>query len=391
MTSIPTCLGLAVLLFWPLGFSINSSTLVGLLLAIGRLVDDSIVVIHAIHRRMQHGENAAEAAVRGTMDVILPIAAATGVMALAIIPLLVSGGITQIMFTGLVWPIVFALLPCMAKLEYRPVAQPHMGGHIERLLGTLMGALHELPGATFSSPKQRGNYDSDTRAVMALREVERWLTEYIVGVYHAKQHRGIQTSPLQRWTAGVIGDPETGGASRQRRPNDDQRFGWTFCRSLSAPFSRTVSRSMGSGTTAMCCGALLVPPKTGTSAASCFAATPRDISTIYFWDPEVRQYSAIPYRNTTYPPLSVWELRELRRTLSASGAAPIDEAAIFAAHARLREHEARAVTETKRARRVRVRRPAGGAIAMPSDPEAPEPETALSSAEDIVPFAIEKL
>jgi putative transposase len=41
-------------------------------------------------------------------------------------------------------------------LEYRPVAQPHMGGHIERMLGTLLGALHELPGATFSSPQQRG-------------------------------------------------------------------------------------------------------------------------------------------------------------------------------------------------------------------------------------------
>jgi hypothetical protein len=43
-------------------------------------------------------------------------------------------------------------------LEYRPVAQPHMGRHIERLLGTLMRALHELPGATFSSPQQRGRY-----------------------------------------------------------------------------------------------------------------------------------------------------------------------------------------------------------------------------------------
>jgi putative transposase len=72
-------------------------------------------------------------------------------------------------------------------LEYRPVAQPHMGGHIERLLRTLMGALHELPGATFSSPRQRGNYDSEaTAAVMTLREIEHWLTEYIVGVYHAK-------------------------------------------------------------------------------------------------------------------------------------------------------------------------------------------------------------
>jgi putative transposase len=71
-----------------------------------------------------------------------------------------------------------------------------MGGHIERLLGTLMGALHELPGATFSSPQQRGTYNSDAAAVMTLREIERWLTQYIVGVYHAKQRR--RRGPIHR-------------------------------------------------------------------------------------------------------------------------------------------------------------------------------------------------
>jgi len=82
-------------------------------------------------------------------------------------------------------------------------------------------------------------------------------------------------------------------------------------------------------------------------------------------------------------------LRELRRTLAASGAAPIDEAAIFAAYARLREHEARAVTETKRARRVRVRRPVS---ALPADEPAAEVDApALSSFAEIVPFAIEEL
>jgi hydrophobic/amphiphilic exporter-1 (mainly G- bacteria), HAE1 family len=110
MTSIPTCLGLAVLLFWPMGFSINSSTLIGLLLAIGRLVDDSIVVIHAVHRQIDEGKPPRTAAVEGTLEVFLPIAAATGVMLLAVLPLLTSGGITQIMFVGLVWPIVFALI-----------------------------------------------------------------------------------------------------------------------------------------------------------------------------------------------------------------------------------------------------------------------------------------
>ena len=69
-------------------------------------------------------------------------------------------------------------------LEYRPVAQPHTGGHIERLLGTLLRALHELPGATFSNPVHRGRYDSEACAVMTLDEIEQWLTDYIVCVYH---------------------------------------------------------------------------------------------------------------------------------------------------------------------------------------------------------------
>ena len=49
-------------------------------------------------------------------------------------------------------------------LDYRPIQQPHMGGHIERLLGTLMRALHALPGATFSNAQQRGHYDSEASA-----------------------------------------------------------------------------------------------------------------------------------------------------------------------------------------------------------------------------------
>ncbi len=275
-------------------------------------------------------------------------------------------------------------------LEYRPVAQPHMGGHIERLLGTLMGALHELPGATFSSPKQRGTYDSDAAAVMTLREIECWLTEYIVGVYHAKQHRGIQTSPLQRWTAGVIGDPATGAASPQRRPSDEVRFRLDllpFVERTIQPYGVAIDGIRYYGDVLR---RFIGASEDGRKRSFVFRRDPRDISTIYFWDPEVGEYSALPYRNTTYPPLSVWEVRELRRTLAASGTAPIDEAAIFAAYARLREHEARAVTETKRARRVRVRRPAN-TVAVPGD-EAPEMDApALSSFAEIVPFPIEEL
>jgi HAE1 family hydrophobic/amphiphilic exporter-1 len=129
MTSIPTCLALAVLLFVPMNLSINSSTLVGLLLAIGRLVDDSIVVIHSVHRKLNEGLSPARAAVDGTMEVIVPIAAATGVMALAVVPLVLSGGITQIMFVGLVWPIVFALV---ASLVVSVTLTPLMAAYLFR-------------------------------------------------------------------------------------------------------------------------------------------------------------------------------------------------------------------------------------------------------------------
>jgi HAE1 family hydrophobic/amphiphilic exporter-1 len=156
MTSIPTCLGLAVLLFVPFGLSINSSTLVGLLLAIGRLVDDSIVVIHAVHRKIETGAPPVQAAVDGTMEVILPIAAATGVMVLAVVPLLTSGGITQIMFVGLVWPIVFALVASLA---------------VSVTLTPLLAAWLFRPGATGADeatpPNRRERIDAAVRRTLA--------------------------------------------------------------------------------------------------------------------------------------------------------------------------------------------------------------------------------
>ena len=162
MTSIPTCLSLAVLLFVPMDFSINSSTLIGLLLAIGRLVDDSIVVIHSVHRKLDQGASPVRAAIDGTMEVIVPIAAATGVMALAVVPLLMSGGITQIMFVGLVWPIVFALVasllvsvtltPLLAAFlfqtkELRSPLRTRLDGTVARLLRPARTALSKLDAA----------------------------------------------------------------------------------------------------------------------------------------------------------------------------------------------------------------------------------------------------
>jgi len=45
------------------------------------------------------------------------------------------------------------------NLIHRPVARPHYGGQIERPIGTMMGAVHFLPGSTSSVVASRGDYD----------------------------------------------------------------------------------------------------------------------------------------------------------------------------------------------------------------------------------------
>ena len=53
--TIPISLGMALLAMVPLGMTLNSSTLIGLLLSFGRLVDDSIIDIHSIERPLRMG------------------------------------------------------------------------------------------------------------------------------------------------------------------------------------------------------------------------------------------------------------------------------------------------------------------------------------------------
>jgi putative transposase len=97
----------------------------------------------------------------------------------------------------------------------------------------------------------------------------------------------------------------------------------------------------------------------------------------------------VPYRNIAHPPISVWELRELRRKLHEIGTAQIDEPAIFAAYERLRDREARAASETKRIRRARERRPVG-ANAVSADETIVDPAVHKINLAEIKPFEVEE-
>ena len=102
-------------------------------------------------------------------------------------------------------------------IDYRPVRTPHYGGHIERLIGTMMGNVHLLPGTTFSSVQDKGEYDPERSAAMTLEELQRWLTLAIVGVYHGEIHRAFGTTPLAAWKAKLLGSPTLRDAVNPQR------------------------------------------------------------------------------------------------------------------------------------------------------------------------------
>ncbi len=125
--TIPVSMAMAILLMVPFGFSLNSSTLIGLLVAIGRLVDDSVIDIHAVERHLKMGKDPKTATVDGITEVRLAVAASTIMLVLALLPLVFSGGITQLMFVGLVYPIIFGLVASfLVSLTLTAVLASHL-------------------------------------------------------------------------------------------------------------------------------------------------------------------------------------------------------------------------------------------------------------------------
>jgi putative transposase len=82
-----------------------------------------------------------------------------------------------------------------------------------------------------------------------------------------------------------------------------------------------------------------------------FKRDPRDISHLYFFDPEVKRYCAIPYRDLSLPPVSIWELRDAKERARERGISTDHEKEVFALINRQRELESDAAHKTKVARR----------------------------------------
>ncbi len=107
--SIPISLVGALAVMAALGFSINVLTVLGLILAIGLLVDDSIVVLENIYRRQEHGEEPRRAALNGTKEVAFPVIATTASVVAVLLPLATIAGNTGRLFREFAWTMAAAI------------------------------------------------------------------------------------------------------------------------------------------------------------------------------------------------------------------------------------------------------------------------------------------
>lgn len=90
--SIPISLIATFALMYFLGYTINTITLLGMTLTIGLVVDDTIVVLENIYRRIEDGETPMEAAFKGTKEIGFAIIATTAVLVAVFLPIIFLGG-----------------------------------------------------------------------------------------------------------------------------------------------------------------------------------------------------------------------------------------------------------------------------------------------------------
>jgi multidrug efflux pump subunit AcrB len=88
MISIPLSLAMGVAALWFAGFGLNQLSIAGFVLALGLLVDDSIVVVENVARWVREGYDRVEAAVRATDQIFLAVLGCTATLLLAFLPLL---------------------------------------------------------------------------------------------------------------------------------------------------------------------------------------------------------------------------------------------------------------------------------------------------------------
>ncbi|MGP5532829.1 Mu transposase C-terminal domain-containing protein [Psychrobacter celer] len=198
------------------------------------------------------------------------------------------------------------------NLEFRPVARPEYGGHIERLIGTIMKRVHELPGTTFSNIKEKDEYNSEKHASLTLHEFEKWFLTYITMDYHESIHSSIERSPKEQWRIGIFGEGFESGIGLPPIPSDRHTLVLDFMPSALRTIQRNGTTIDGLQYYDACLNNFINhTDDNGNKTKFIFRQDPRDITRIWFYDPELLQYFPVPLANQVLPPISLWEYRKV--------------------------------------------------------------------------------
>jgi hydrophobe/amphiphile efflux-1 (HAE1) family protein len=130
LVTVPVSLVGAFIFFPMLGFSINVLSLLGLVLAIGIVVDDAIVVVEAVMHHIEHGMQPREATIKAMEEVSGPVVAIGLILAAVFVPVGFMGGITGAMYQQFAITIALSVLlsvvnaltlsPALAALLLKP-------------------------------------------------------------------------------------------------------------------------------------------------------------------------------------------------------------------------------------------------------------------------------
>jgi HAE1 family hydrophobic/amphiphilic exporter-1 len=141
LLTVPVSLVGAFIAFPLLGFSVNTLSLFGLVLAIGLVVDDAIVVVEAVEHHIEEGMAPRDATVRAMHEVQGPVVAIALILAAVFMPVAFMGGITGRLYQQFALTIAISVLlsafnaltlsPALSAMLLRP--RGHVRGPIGKL------------------------------------------------------------------------------------------------------------------------------------------------------------------------------------------------------------------------------------------------------------------
>ena len=148
MVSIPASFAIGVIVLEKLGYSLNQLSIAGFVLALGLLVDDSIVVTENISRHLRGGLSPRDAAIAGVNEINVAVLGCTATLLLAFLPLLnlpeAAGDFTRSLPMAVVCTIAASLFVALTVIPFLASRVLPKHGHSNVFLDVMMGGIHAI-------------------------------------------------------------------------------------------------------------------------------------------------------------------------------------------------------------------------------------------------------